>query len=86
MNEFKSVKEAKEYLNKVNEQLKYYNDEEYNLNQDIQRIKSTINTVKDLQSEMRKSNYEFYQQMGQYNEPKVEEKDLTIADIMDKIL
>ena len=86
MNEFKSVDEAKEYLNKVNEQLKYYNDEEYNLNQDIQRLKSTINTVKDLQSEMRKSNYEFYQEMGQYNEPKAEEKDVTIADIMDKIL
>ena len=84
--EFKSVDEAKEYLNKVNEQLKYYDDEEYNLNQDIQRLKSTINTVKDLQSEMRKSNYDFYQQMGQYNEPKVEEKDITIDDIMDKIL
>ena len=84
--EFKSVEEAKEYLNKVNDQLKYYDDEEYNLNQDIQRIKSTINTVKDLQSEMRKSNYDFYQQMGQYNEPKVEEKDVTIADIMNEIL
>ena len=84
--EFKSVEEAKEYLNKVNDQLKYYDDEEYNLNQDIQRIKSTINTVKDLQSEMRKSNYDFYQQMGQYNVPKVEEKDVTIADIMNEIL
>lgn len=84
--EFNSVDEAKEYLNKVNEQLKYYDDEEYNLNQDIQRLKSTINTVKDLQSEMRKSNYEFYQEMGQYNEPKVEEKDVTIDDIMNKIL
>ena len=84
--EFKSVEEAKEYLNKENEQLKYYNDEEYNLNQDIQRLKSTINTVKDLQSEMRKSNYDFYQQMGQYNEPKPEEKDVTMADIIDKIL
>ena len=84
--EFKSVDEAKEYLNKVNEQLKYYDDEEYNLNQDIQRLKSSINTVKDLQSEIRKSNYDYYQQMGQYNEPKVEEKDVTIDDIMNKIL
>ena len=84
--EFKSVDEAKEYLNKVNEQLKYYDDEEFNLNQDLQRIKSTINTVKDLQSEIRKSNYEYYQQMGQYNEPKAEEKDATIDDIMNKIL
>ena len=84
--EFKSVDEAKDYLNKVNEQLKYYDDEEYCLNQDIQRLKSTINTVKDLQSEMRKSNYEFYQEMGQYNEPKDEEKDVTIDDIMNKIL
>lgn len=84
--EFKSVEEAKEYLNKVNDQLKYYQDEEFNLNQDIQRLKSTINTVKDLQSEMRKSNYEYYQEMGQYNEPKPEEKDVTIDDIMGKIL
>ena len=84
--EFNSVEEAKEYLNKVNEQLKYYDDMEFNLNQDLQRIKSTINTVKDLQSEMRKSNYEFYQEMGQYNEPKPEEKDVAIDDIMDKIL
>ena len=63
-----------------------YVDEEYNLSQDIERIKSTINTVKDLQSEMRKSNYDYYQQMGQYDEPKVEEKDVTIDDIMGKIL
>ena len=84
--DFKSVEEAKEYLNKVNEQLKYYDDEEYNLSQDIERLKSTINTVKDLQSEMRKSNYDYYQQMGQYNEPKPEEKDVTIDDIMGKIL
>ena len=84
--EFKSVDEAKEYLNKVNEKLKYYDDMEFNLNQDLQRIKSTINTVKDLQSEMRKSNYEFYQEMGQYNKPKAEEKDVTIDDIMNEIL
>ena len=86
MNEFNSVDEAKEYLNKVNEQLKYYVDEEYNLSQDIERLKTTISTVKDLQSEIRKSNYDYYQQMGQYNEPKAEEKDVTIDDIMNKIL
>ena len=84
--EFKSVDEAKEYLNKVNEQLKYYVDEEYNLSQDIERLKTTISTVKNLQSEMRKSNYDYYQQMGQYDEPKVEEKDVTMDDIIDKIL
>ena len=63
--QFNDITEAKEYLEKLQSKVAEYNDLQYNLGQEMQKEKTSIMALKNLQSELRKSNYELWQNQSE---------------------
>ena len=84
---FNDISEAQEYLEKLQAKVAEYNDLQYNLGQEMEKEKTSIIALKNLQSELRKSNYELWQNQTEIDKQVQEvEEDVSISDIIGGIL
>ena len=86
--QFNDISEAKEYLEKLQAKVSEYNDLQYNLGQEMEKEKTSIMALKNLQSELRKSNYELWQNQTEIDKEvqDIEENEVTINDLINGIL
>ena len=84
MNKFESVEAAQKFLNEIENNLKQFEDEYYNLNEEINKGKQEIQAIDNLSSELRKSNYSLWSQSTIQQEvvEEIEENQPTIDDII----
>ena len=84
MSKFKSVEDAKKFLTDIENNLKQFEDEYYNLNEEINKGKQEIQAIDNLSSELRKSNYNLWTQstMQEQQVEEIEENQPTIDDII----
>ena len=85
---FNDIESAKSYLEKLQSKISEYNDLQYNLDQEMEKEKTSIMALKNLQSELRKSNYELWQNQTEIDKQvqDVEENEVTINDLINNIL
>lgn len=86
--QFDNIESAKEYLGKLQAKISEYNDLQYNLGQEMEKEKTSIMALKNLQSELRKSNYELWCNQTEIDKQvqDVEENEATIDDLINGIL
>ena len=84
MSKFNSVEEAKKFLSDIENNLKQFEDEYYNLNEEINKGKQEIQAIDNLSSELRKSNYNLWSQstIQEQQVQEIEENEPTIQDII----
>ena len=84
MSKFNSVEEAKKFLSDIENNLKQFEDEYYNLNEEINKSKQEIQAIDNLSSELRKSNYTLWSQstIQEKEVQEIEENQPTIQDII----
>ena len=84
MSKFESVEAAKKFLSDIENNLKQFEDEYYNLNEEINKGKQEIQAIKNLSSELRKSNYNLWSQntIQEKEVQEIEENEPTIQDII----
>lgn len=82
---FETIEQAENYLKELENKVSNAKDRNGLLLGDLEKTKLEIESIKNLQTEIRKSNYSFYEQLGRQVEskPPVEEKEVTIKDIID---
>lgn len=85
---FNDITEAQEYLEKLQAKVAEYNDLQYNLGQEMEKEKTSIMALKNLQSELRKSNYDLWVNQAEIDKQvqDVEENEVTINDLINGIL
>ena len=88
MSKFESVEAAQKFLSDIENNLKQFEDEYYNLNEEINKGKQEIQAIDNLSSELRKSNYNLWSQstIQQQAVEEIEENQPTISDIINGIL
>ena len=81
---FNDITEAQEYLEKLQAKVAESNDLQYNLGQEMEKEKTSIMALKNLQSELRKSNYELWVNQAEIDKQAqdVEENEPSIDDII----
>ena len=86
--QFDNIESAKEYLEKLQAKVTEYNDLQYNLGQEMEKEKTSIMARKNLQSELRKSNYELWCNQTEIDKQvqDVEENEPTIDSLINDIL
>ena len=86
--QFDNIESAKEYLEKLQSKVKEYDDLQYNLGQEMEKEKTSIMALKNLQSELRKSNYELWCNQTEIDKQvqDAEENEATIDDLINGIL
>ena len=84
MSKFNSIEEAKKFLSDIENNLKQFEDEAYNLNEEINKGKQEIQAIDNLSSELRKSNYNLWSQstIQEQQVQEIEENEPTIQDII----
>ena len=84
MSKFESVEAAQKFLSDIENNLKQFEDEYYNLNEEINKGKQEIQAIKNLSSELRKSNYNLWSQntIQEKEVQEIEENEPTIQDII----
>ena len=85
---FNDIETAKSYLEKLQSKISEYNDLQYNLGQEMEKEKTSIMALKNLQSELRKSNYELWCNQTEIDKQvqDVEDNEVTIDDLINGIL
>ena len=86
--QFDNIESAKEYLEKLQAKVSEYNDLQYNLGQEMEKEKTNIMALKNIQSQLRRSNYELWQNQTEIDKQvqDVEENEATIDDLINGIL
>ena len=81
---FENVEDAKKFLNDLENNLKQFEDEAYNLNEEINKSKQDIQAIENLSNELRKNNYNLWSQstIQQQTVEEIEESQPTIDDII----
>ena len=84
MSKFESVEVAQKFLSDIENNLKQFEDEYYNLQEEINKGKQEIKAIDNLSSELRKSNYELWSQstIMENEVQEIEENQPTISDII----
>ena len=84
MSKFKSVEDAKKFLSDIENNLKQFEDEYYNLNEEINKGKQEIKAMENLCDELRNSNYLLWSQstIQEHEVQEIEENQPTISDII----
>ena len=85
---FNDITEAQEYLEKLQAKVAEYNDLQYNLGQEMEKEKTSIMALKNLQSELRKSNYDLWVNQAEIDKQveDIEEQEVSINDLINDIL
>ena len=88
MSKFNSIEDAQKFLSDLENNLKQFEDEAYNLNEEINKGKQEIKSIENLCEDLRSSNYNLWSQSTiMENEVKeIEENEPTIEDIIGGIL
>ena len=84
MSKFESVEDAKKFLSDIENNLKQFEDEYYNLNEEINKGKQEIKAMENLCDELKASNYNLWSQstLQQQAVEEIEENQPTISDII----
>ena len=84
MSKFNSIEDAQKFLSDIENNLKQFEDEYYNLNEEINKGKQEIQAIENLSSELRKSNYNLWSQstMQEQQVQETKENEPTIDDII----
>ena len=81
---FENVEDAKKFLNELENNLKQFEDEHYNLSEEINKGKQEIKAMENLCDELKANNYQLWSQSSiMENEvQEIEENQPTISDII----
>ena len=81
---FESVEEAKKFLSDIENNLKQFEDEYYNLNEEINKGKEEIKAIDNLCQDLKQSNYNLWSQstIQEKEVQEIEENEPTIQDII----
>ena len=83
MSKYSSVDEAQKALAEYEKNLKQFEDEEYNLNEEINKGKAEIKSIENLCDDLKASNYSLWSQSTiMQNEVQEIEKEVSISDII----
>ena len=84
MSKYSSVDEAQKILAELENNLKQFEDESYNLNEEINKGNQEIKSIENLCEDLRANNYQLWSQSTvMQNEVKeIEENEPTIEDII----
>ena len=80
MSKFESVETAQKFLSDIENNLKQFEDEAYNLNEEINKTKQEINAIDNLCQDLKASNYNLWSQ-STIQEKAVEEIEENQPDI-----
>ena len=81
---FENVEEIKKYIEKLENNLKSFQDQSYNISQDILKAKEEINSMSLLETDLKRNNYEKWCQctIEEKQVEEIEENEPTISDII----
>ena len=84
MSKFNSIEDAQKALAEYEKNLKEFEDEEYNLNEEINKEKAEIKSIENLCEDLKASNYSLWSQstVMQNEVQEIEESQPTIDDII----
>ena len=84
MSKFNSVEEAKKFLSDIENNLKQFEDEYYNLNEEINKGKEEIKAIDNLCQDLKQSNYNLWSQstIQEQQVQEIEENEPTLEDIV----
>ena len=84
MNKFESVEDAQKFLSDIENNLKQFEDEYYNLNEEINKGKQEIQAIDNLCQDLKQSNYNLWSQstIQEQQVQEIEESQPTISDII----
>ena len=84
MSKFESVEDAKKFLSDIENNLKQFEDEAYNLNEEINKSKQEIQAIENLCQDLKASNYNLWSQSTIQEQAieEIEENQPTIDDII----
>ena len=84
MSKFENVEDAKKFLSDIENNLKEFEDEYYNLNEEINKGKQEIQAIENLCQDLKQSNYNLWSQstIQQQAVEEIEESQPTINDII----
>ena len=88
MSKYSSIEEAQKALEDMENNLRQFEDESYNLNEEINKGKAEIKSIENLCEDLRANNYQLWSQstVMQSEVQEIEEKEVTISDIIGGIL
>ena len=84
MSKYSSIEDAQKALAEYEKNLKEFQDEEYNLNEEINKGKQEIKSIENLCEDLRANNYQLWSQstIMQNEVEEIEESQPTIDDII----
>ena len=84
MSKFESVEDAQKFLSDIENNLKQFEDEYYNLNEEINKGKQEIKSIENLCQDLKQSNYNLWSQstIQEKEVQEIEENQPTISDII----
>ena len=87
MSKFESVEAAQKFLNEIENNLKQFEDEAYNLQELINRGKQEIQSIDSLANDMKRQNFELWSQstIQQQAVEEIEESQPDISTIIEGI-
>ena len=87
MSKFESVEAAQKFLNEIENNLKQFEDEAYNLNEEINKGKQEIQAIDNLCQDLKQSNYNLWSQstIQQQAVEEIEESQPDISTIIEGI-
>ena len=88
MSKYSSVDEAQKVLADLEKNLKQFEDESYNLTEEINKGKTEIKSIENLCEDLRANNYQLWSQstVMQNEVQEIEENEPTIEDLINDIL
>ena len=87
MSKFESVEDAKKFLSDIENNLKQFEDEYYNLNEEINKSKEEIKAIDNLCQDLKQSNYNLWSQstIQEKEVQEIEENQPDISTIIEGI-
>ena len=84
MSKFNSIEDAQKFLSDIENNLKQFEDEYYNLNEEINKGKQEIKSIENLCQDLKASNYNLWSQstMQEQQVQEIEENQPTLDDII----
>ena len=81
---FENVEDAKKFLSDIENNLKQFEDEYYNLNEEINKGKKEIQAIENLCQDLKQSNYNLWSQstIQEKEVQEIEENQPSISDII----
>ena len=84
MSKYSSIEQAQKALAEYEKNLKEFQDEEYNLNEEINKARTEIKSIENLCEDLRANNYQLWSQstMQEQQVEEIEDNEPTIDDII----